>query len=174
MPRTSDARQKMIESAALLFRERGIHGTSFADILAHSDAPRGSVYHHFAGGKTQLAEEAIRWAGEFTLAGTAATLREHDPVAAIGVFREQWSTILRRSKFAAGCPIVAAAVDGQHEPTVRDIAGEVFADWEDLLAEAFRERGLRAGRARSLATLLIASIEGAIVVSRAQRSIRPL
>src|SRR5207245_307823 len=62
MPRKSEARQKMIESAALLFRERGIHGTSFADVLAHSGAPRGSVYHHFSGGKTQLAEETIRWA----------------------------------------------------------------------------------------------------------------
>jgi TetR/AcrR family transcriptional regulator, lmrAB and yxaGH operons repressor len=52
MPRTSDARQKMIESAAVLFRERGIHGRSFTDVLGHSGAPRGSIYHHFRGGKT--------------------------------------------------------------------------------------------------------------------------
>ena len=174
MPRKSDARQKMIQSAALLFRERGIHGTSFADVLEHSGAPRGSVYHHFKGGKRQLAEETIRWAGEFMLAGMAATLREHDPVQAIGEFRRQWSKTLRRSDFAAGCPIVAAAVDGEHEPTVRDVAGEVFAEWQKVFSESFREHGLPAARARSLATLLIASIEGGIVLSRAQRSLRPL
>jgi AcrR family transcriptional regulator len=174
MPRTSDARQKMIQSAALLFRERGIHGTSFADVLAHSGAPRGSVYHHFNGGKTQLAEEAIRWAGEFTIAGVAATLRDHDPVEAIGVFRRQWGQVLRASDFGAGCPIVAAAVDGRHEPSVRNIAGAVFAEWEQVIARALRRRGLSTTRARSLATLLIASIEGALVLSRAQRSLRPL
>ncbi|MBJ7328339.1 MAG: TetR/AcrR family transcriptional regulator [Solirubrobacteraceae bacterium] len=174
MPRTSDARQRMIQSAALLFRERGIEGTTFADVLEHSGAPRGSVYHHFRGGKTQLAEESVRWAGEFTLAGTAAVLQEHDPVAAVGIFRRQWSEILRDSDFRAGCPIVAAAVDGEHEPTVREIAGEVFADWEQLIADAFAERGVPADRARSMATLLVAAIEGGIVLSRAQRSVKPL
>lgn len=164
----------MIESAALLFRERGITGTSFADVLEHSGAPRGSVYHHFAGGKTQLAEEAVAWAGEFTIAGAAATLREHDPVEAIGLFSRRWTKILRGSDFAAGCPIVAAAVEGRHEPTVSTIAGGVFSEWEGVIAAAYRSRGLPAPRARSLATLLIASIEGAIVMSRAERSVRPL
>jgi AcrR family transcriptional regulator len=174
MPRRSDARQKMIRSAALLFRERGIHGTSFSDVLAHSGAPRGSVYHHFRGGKTQLAEETIRWAGEFTIAGAVAALEEHDPVEAIGVFRRQWTKILRGSDFAAGCPIVAAAVEGDREPTVRDVAGEVFADWQKTVAQSFRKRGLPASRARSLATLLLAAIEGGIILSRAERSVRPL
>jgi len=164
----------MILSAALLFRERGINGTSFADVLEHSGAPRGSVYHHFKGGKTQLAEEAIRWAGEFTIAGAVAALEQDDPVAAVGRFRRQWAKTLQASDFAAGCPIVAAAIDGEHEPTVRDVAGEVFASWQEVIARAFRERGLPAARAQSLATLLIASIEGAIILSRAQRSVRPL
>lgn len=164
----------MIESAALLFRERGVDGTSFSDVLEHSGAPRGSVYHHFAGGKTQLAEETIRWAGDFMIAGTAATLRENDPVAAIGVLRRQWTHVLRSTDYAAGCTIVAGALEGEHEPTVRDAAGAVFREWEDVLAGALRERGVPAARARSLATLLLASIEGAIVLSRAQRSTRPL
>ena len=64
MPRQSDARDRMIQSAALLFRERGIEGTAFADVLQRSGAPRGSVYHHFPGGKQQLAEEATRWASK--------------------------------------------------------------------------------------------------------------
>src|ERR1700721_410215 len=59
----------MIESAAVLFSERGLQGTSLTDVLTHSGAPRGSVYHHFSGGKPELVEEATRWAGEVTIAG---------------------------------------------------------------------------------------------------------
>lgn len=73
----------MVQSAALLFRERGVLGTSFNDVIEHSGAPRGSIYHHFKGGKTQLAEEATRWAGEFIVAGTVAALAEDDPLAAL-------------------------------------------------------------------------------------------
>src|SRR3954454_24864343 len=122
MPRESDARRRMIESAAVLFRERGVQGTSFSDVLAHSGAPRGSIYHHFGGGKAQLAEEATRWAGEFIVAGTTAALAQHDPVAAIAVFRAQWAKILRDSDFAAGCTMVAATLEGDREPGVRDAA----------------------------------------------------
>jgi AcrR family transcriptional regulator len=174
MPRTSDAHQKMIESAALLFSERGVRGTSFTEVLAHSGAPRGSIYHHFVGGKTQLVEEATRWAGEFTIAGAVAAVERSDPVAAVGSFRRHWSKVLRASDFGGGCPIASAALEGLHEPTVRDIAGEVFADWQEVVADALRRRGVAAARARSIATLLLASLEGSIILCRAQRSLRPL
>src|SRR3954464_11911413 len=112
MPRQSDARQQMIRSAATLFREHGVQGTSFADVVRHSGAPRGSIYHHFQGGKTQLAEEATRWAGEFIVASTVAALAEQDPVEAIATFRQWWSRLLERSDYAAGCVVVAAALEG--------------------------------------------------------------
>ena len=174
MPRQTEARQKMIESAALLFRERGVQGTSFNDVIALSGAPRGSIYHHFRGGKTQLAQEATQWAGEFIVAGTVAALAEHDPVQAIDAFRRQWTENLRGSDFEAGCPIVAATLEGEREPAVRDAAGRVFARWEHVLSDALRERGVRTDRARSVTTLIIASIEGSIVLARAQRTTRPL
>src|SRR3954454_7183133 len=128
MPRESDARQRMIESAAVLFRERGVQGTSFSDVIAHSGAPRGSIYHHFEGGKTQLAEEATQWAGEFIIAGTVAALAEKDPAAAIDAFRRWWSSLLRQSDYSAGCVIVAATLEGDREPTVRDAAGTAFGN----------------------------------------------
>jgi TetR/AcrR family transcriptional repressor of lmrAB and yxaGH operons len=174
MPRRSDARQKMIQSAAVLFREHGVQGTSFSDVLAHSGAPRGSIYHHFQGGKTELAEEATRWAGEFIIAGTVAALADSNPVQAIDTFRTQWTRILRRSDFEAGCPIVAATLEGDRQPTVRHAAGEAFVEWEKVLAGALREHGVPTARARSVATLLIAAIEGSIIMARAQRSTHPL
>src|SRR3954469_8623667 len=174
MPRESDARRRMIESAAVLFRERGVLGTSFSDVLAHSGAPRGSIYHHFRGGKRQLAEEATRWAGEFIVAGAVAALADDDPVRAIDTFRRQWTKTLRRSEFSAGCVIVAATLEGDREPTVRDTAGRAFSDWEKVLADALRKRRVPPVRARPIATFMLAAIEGAILLAPAQRSTRPL
>ena len=58
-------RERMVISAALLIRERGAHPTAIADVLEHSGAPRGSAYHYFPGGRTQLLCEAIDYAGEY-------------------------------------------------------------------------------------------------------------
>src|SRR5213082_2487619 len=86
----TNARERMIRSAAVLFREHGVEGTSFSDVLAHSGAPRGSIYHHFPGGKAQLVEEATRYGGEFIAAGMAAALEEDDPLSALDDFAEYW------------------------------------------------------------------------------------
>lgn len=174
MPRTSDARQRMIESAAVLFRERGVSGTSFSDVIEHSGAPRGSIYHHFTGGKTQLAQAATEWAGEYILASTVAALGKDDPIAAIDFFRGWWTEILKSSDYAAGCVVVAAALEGEREPAVRAAAADAFLSWEDALSCALRRRGLTPARARSLATLIIAAIEGAVILSRARQTTAPL
>jgi AcrR family transcriptional regulator len=167
-------RERMLQSAVALFRERGVQGTSFNDVIAHSEAPRGSIYHWFPGGKAQLAEEATRYAGEFMAAGLAAALAEKEPAAAVRSFAELYRRVLRGSDFAAGCPVVSATLEGDRSPAARDAAGAAFGRWEDLLAGAFERSGVARKRARSLATLAIAAIEGAIVLARAQRSSAPL
>src|SRR5579864_69473 len=95
--KSSPPRQRMIESAAVLIRERGVQATSFSEVLAHSRAPRGSIYHHFPGGKAQLVEEATRYAGDFTAAGLAAAIAQDDPVGAITGFVAMWRRILTRT-----------------------------------------------------------------------------
>jgi AcrR family transcriptional regulator len=164
----------MIQSAALLFRERSIEGTAFADVLEHSGAPRGSVYHHFPGGKQQLAEEATQWAGEFMSAGLAAALAHDDPLTAIDTFAQLWTGILEQSDYEAGCPIVAAALEGSRAPAARARAAAAFNNWEQLLADALARQQIDPDRARSIATLVIASIEGAVVLARAEQSAEPL
>ena len=61
---TPTSRERMIRSAAQLFCEQGISGTSFNDVIEHSGAPRGSIYHHFPAAKAQRAEGTTRWAGD--------------------------------------------------------------------------------------------------------------
>jgi AcrR family transcriptional regulator len=172
MTETASPRARMIESAALLMRERGVQATSFSEVLTRSGAPRGSIYHHFPGGKAQLIEEATRYAGEFTAAGLIAALDQPEPAAAIHLFAGMWKRILSRSDFGAGCPVVAATLEG--DPSARAAAAAAFSDWEALLAEGFQRRGVTPERALSLATMFLASIEGAVVLARAQQSVAPL
>lgn len=164
----------MIWSAALLMRRQGVQATSFSDVIDHSGAPRGSIYHHFPGGKAQLVEEATRYAGEFSTSSLASALQSDDPVQAIRNFAGSWAAALRRSDFTAGCPVVAAALEGERLPGARDAAGQAFADWEDVLARALAPRLADPARAPGIAAMVVASIEGAVVLTRARRSLEPL
>jgi AcrR family transcriptional regulator len=169
-----EPREQMIRSAAALIRERGVEGTSFSEVLAHSGAPRGSIYHHFPGGKAQLVEEATRYAGEVIAGGLARALDAKEPVAALRAFVATWEGVLRSSDFAAGCPVVAATLEGDRSPSARERAAAAFTSWERLYAGALERHGVGRERARSLATLSVAAIEGAVVLARAQRSAEPL
>jgi TetR/AcrR family transcriptional repressor of lmrAB and yxaGH operons len=163
----------MIISAALLMRERGVQATAFSEVIQRSGAPRGSIYHHFPGGKAELVEAATRYAGDFTAAGLIAALDHDDPVQAVHVFARSWTKILRESDFGAGCPVVAATLEGDRSPAARAAAGAAFAGWESLIARALTPY-VAPARARSIATLFITAIEGAVIVARAQRCTEPV
>lgn len=168
----SSARDRMIDSAIALFRERGVADTSMRDVVEHSGAPRGSIYHHFPGGKDQLAREATERAGAF-IASLLESLAEEDPATAVGKFVGYWRSSLTRADFRDGCPAAAAALS-EDAPSARAAAGAAFARWEEMLAGALERRGRPRAEATSLATLTIAAVEGALILSRAQGSDEPL
>ncbi|WP_228539431.1 TetR/AcrR family transcriptional regulator [Nocardia sp. XZ_19_385] len=174
MGRQSTARQRMLDSAVVLFRERGVDATALTDVVEHAHAPRGSIYHHFPGGKPQLAEEATRRAGALMGSLIAASLAQGDPVATlrliVGFFRQQ----LRESDFRSGCPIAAAALEGGELPETKQAAGESFTAWEQTIAEGLAQQGLAMDRAHSIAAMAISAIEGALLVAKAKRSTEPL
>src|SRR4051794_10995281 len=94
-------RDRMIASTAVLMRERGARGTSIDAVLQHSGAPRGSVYHHFPGGREQLLREAITFAGEHV----ARRLERHEDVlAALDALVAEYAATLQQTDFRAGCP----------------------------------------------------------------------
>src|SRR3954449_11326298 len=92
-------RERMVVSAALLIRERGAHSTAISDVLEHSGAPRGSAYHHFPGGRTQLLCEAVDYAAEYTAARVAKT---DTSLAAVDVVVAGFRKSLLESDFRAG------------------------------------------------------------------------
>ncbi len=163
----------MVTSTALLIRERGAAGTSIDDVLAHSGAPRGSVYHHFPGGRAQLLAEAVDFAGEVVadLIGRPAD----DAIDVLRRFLDTYRDTLVATDFRAGCPVAAVAVEANADaPQGQAAAGAAFARWTELLAARLAAHGAAPARARELATFAIASIEGALILCRAERSTRPL
>ncbi|MEA2390308.1 MAG: hypothetical protein QOK31_417 [Solirubrobacteraceae bacterium] len=168
------SRDRMIKSATLLMRERGVEGTSLSDVLAHSGAPRGSIYHHFPGGKAELIEEATRYGGHFVAARLDAAIERGDPHGSLDNMALFWRRVLGKSDFAAGCPIAAATLGAAQNSPARDAAGVAFASWTDRYGELLRRSGMPPARAESLATLVFAAIEGAVILARAQHSMDPL
>jgi AcrR family transcriptional regulator len=173
----SNPRERMVVSAALLIRERGAQATAISDVLKHSRAPRGSAYHYFPGGRMQLLEEATDYAGAYiagkiSAAESAVSLLDE----LIGMYREQ----LIRSGYRAGCPIVAVTVEAgdpdnaERTTKVIERAAAAFAQWTDLIGQRLVSEGVEADHAEELAMLVTTSIEGAIVVARASRDVKPL
>jgi len=167
-------RVKMLQAAAEVLRERGAAGVTIDEVLARSGAPRGSVYHHFPGGRNQLLAEALVFAGE-TITEVIGQAAPKGARYLIREFVEFWQRILTLSDFAAGCPVVAAAVgpvdDGLHLTTV---AGAIFSHWRDALVRAFVNDGFSRADADALSVTGIAALEGAVVLCRATRSTDPL
>lgn len=165
----------MVLSAADLLREYGASATSIDRVLAHSGAPRGSVYYHFPGGRAQLIDEAVALAGDFIAGMIETATRADDPLQAIDAFFAMWRDRLVKSDFRAGCPIVAVAVETNDEaPQLVRSAAAVFARWQEALAGLFVRHGLTGERSKRLAAFIIAAVEGAVIMCRAERSLAPL
>jgi len=155
--------------------EQGVEATSFSQVIEHSGAPRGSIYHHFPGGKAQLVEEATRYAGDsFVALLEDAGQRHDDPLEALDAISDFWRSLLHNSEFAAGCPVLAAVLEGDRSPGARDAAREAFERWQRVWSELLIRAGVASDRARSLAAIAISATEGAVILARAQRSNVPL
>ena len=167
-------RERMIQSALVLLGQNGVEGTSFSQVIKHSGAPRGSIYHHFPGGKAQLVEEATRYAGDMVVNLAAAQLDTDDPLSGLRAIGAFWRQVLHDSDFAAGCPVLAASLESRDLPGAREAACEAFERFQDVHFQLLRRAGIEEDRARSLAATAVSAVEGAIILARAQRSNEPL
>jgi TetR/AcrR family transcriptional repressor of lmrAB and yxaGH operons len=165
-------RDSMVASAVTLLARRGLDGTSFSEVLDHSGAPRGSVYHHFPEGKEQLIAEAISLAGSNALAWLDKK-RGAPADEIVQWFVHIWRELLRRSRFEAGCSVLAVTV-ATDSPELLNRAADAFRSWRQRLAELFEIGGLSAEDAARFSAMVIASTEGAVVLSRAEQSLEPL
>jgi TetR/AcrR family transcriptional regulator, lmrAB and yxaGH operons repressor len=164
------ARDALIDSITGLVRRRGVAGAGLNALLEDSGVARRTVYLNFPGGKAELVAEATRIAGQALSAVIRSADDGGDPIQAVQTFIDQWKTQLGATDMEAGCPIVAAILGRSEAPAATQAAVEAVDDWRTILAERLVGSGADPDNASSLATLVIAAIEGAVILALASGS----
>jgi AcrR family transcriptional regulator len=161
-------RERILYATAELFRRQGYSGTGLKQVVAEADAPFGSLYHHFPGGKQQLADEVIRGAGAFFQALVVAVYDEESTAEdSVKAVFEGAAETLASTDFQDACPIATIALEvASTNDVLRRATAEVFEQWTVALTERLDNR--------ELALAVISALEGAFVLCRAWRSVEPM
>jgi len=163
----------MVAAAAESLRRHGVAGTSFTEVLAASGAARGAIYHHFAGGKAELIEEAVTLSGAGVTTALASLPEAGSEAEVIDGFLKLVRPVVRESAAGAGCAVAAVVTESAAQDPLQLASREVLDRWRKTLAAHFVRAGTSTRRAGELATLLLASLEGAHVLCRAEGTIKP-
>jgi AcrR family transcriptional regulator len=158
-------------AGAELFRRNGYAGTGLKQIVSEANAPFGSLYHFFPGGKEQLGTEVVRSSGLayiqlFDLFIDPAP----DLVSGIETFFAAGIATLEATDYVEGCPIatVALEVAATNEP-LRQATADVFTAWIEAGTEKFARFGISRAAARTLTITTVNNLEGAFVLCRSLR-----
>jgi AcrR family transcriptional regulator len=173
-PRRRDGRKRLLDGARQLLAEKGYAGMELRDVAERGEAPRGSIYHHFPGGKAQLAIEAAELEGVTIRETIERSLEERGLKATLAMFGEVFRRRVKDHPERIGCPVAAAALARPEDPALAAVATEAFKGWEDTIAAALIEEGVAADEADSFAGLTVSTIEGALLRARAAGSQAPL
>ncbi|ANE78003.1 hypothetical protein A7U43_00485 [Mycobacterium adipatum] len=169
-----DTRQRMVAGAADMLGRAGFSALTVRELARHAAAPLGSTYHYFPGGKSQLAAEAIRWV-DARMTAQLQDAAAGGAVALVDRLLNLWREALVDSDFQCGCAVLAVAVQvGEDDVAPRDAAVFAFSNWTSAVAGALRDDGARHADAADTAMLVVAAVEGAVAMCRAERSTDPL
>ena len=171
-----NTKERIVDATVELFRRHGYTGTGMKQIVAAANAPFGSLYHHFPGGKEQLGVEVIQHSGEFYRHLFEGIMdASTDVVAGVGNLFIGAAATLEATGYADACPIatVALEVASTNEP-LRHATADVFASWINAAAARFAAAGIDNEESRQLAISTIGALEGAFILSRAMRTTEPV
>lgn len=177
MPSKGDlTKARLAESMLELIQTGGYSGTGLSAITAHAAAPKGSVYFHFPDGKEGLGVAAVDLAAkqfETLIVELAASGGNAARTARVAI--ETLAEIVGESGFRLGCPVSVVTLEmGAESERLREACAAAFESWIVPTAALLEADGLEQEAARALATVVVSLIEGAVIVSRATRSIQPL
>jgi len=167
---------RLAESMLQLIQTSGYSGTGLNAVIDHAAAPKGSIYFHFPDGKEGLGVAAVELAAkqfETLILETAEAASSAAEAARAAI--EALATIVSESDFQLGCPVSVVTLEmGAENERLRNACATAFESWIAPTAALLEADGIDAKDARSLATVVVSTIEGAVIVSRAMRSTQPL
>lgn len=173
-PTRRDGRERLLNGARKLLAEKGYAGMELRDVAEVGKAPRGSIYHHFPGGKRQLAIEAAQLEGREIRAAIEHSLAERGLGETLTMFGEMFRRRVEDHPERLGCPVAAAALARPEDSALAAAATEAFHSWEAPIAAALEEEGIAAKDAATFAGLVVSTIEGALIRARAAGEQAPL
>lgn len=167
---------RLAESMLELIQTGGYSGTGLNAVIEHAGAPKGSVYFHFPDGKEGLGVAAVDLAAtQFQALITESAASAGRPALAARAAIEALATIVSESDYRLGCPVSVVTLEmGAESDRLRQACASAFESWIVPTSALLEAGGLDAEGARSLATVVVSMIEGAVIVSRAMRSTQPL
>jgi TetR/AcrR family transcriptional repressor of lmrAB and yxaGH operons len=169
-------KDSLVQTAMRLFRRQGYASTGLQQILAESGAPKGSLYHYFPEGKEALGKAAVQLAGNLMaemLAGLAE--RHREPRAFVKAYCQVMAGWMEESEFRSGCPIATTMLEtAPHSPMLTEAGGHAIDRWIEIVASVFGKAGSAPREAKVKAQLLIATMEGALILARIRQSTRPI
>jgi AcrR family transcriptional regulator len=169
-------RESILTAAAELMRRKGYGAVGMKDIAQASGAPIGSLYHHFRGGKVQIAREALISAGHAYALLIPSIVDEYiDLGDAVDAVFTQAAEDMASTGFANMCPVASVAAEvADTVEELRETTAAVFDGWIDGGSAYFAARELDSTHAREVTLALISALEGAFVLARTLRSTEPL
>lgn len=165
----------MLDTAADLLRRQGYAATGWRQVVAESGTPWGSQSHHFPGGKEQLAAEALQAASERYEALVRAAFAAMHPADAVLAWAKAAAATLEGSDWSDGCPLATVALETAHtSDALSTVCADAFRRWTGAMADAITARGVSRPESKRLATVVLASLEGALILARSGRDADPL
>jgi AcrR family transcriptional regulator len=168
--------QRIVRSMAELLRVQGYAATGLQQLARAAQAPTGSIYHHFRGGKREVAAAALRESGAAYIQLLPMLLDRHPdlPTAIEAAFAAAAEDIANTG-WANMCPVGTVAAEiADTEPELRQVAAEVIAFWVEEGTQYLAGRGLSEPDARTAMYALLTALEGGFLLARAQREVEPL
>lgn len=172
----TNTKERIVHAGAELFRRNGYTGTRVKQIVTEANAPFGSLYHFFPGGKEQLGEEVIRTSGMlYTQLFDIFFGQTDDLVEGIEAAFAGAADTLVETDYADACPIATIALEvASTNEKLRVATADVFTAWVEYGTDAFTRFDLDRDAARRLTLAVVTSLEGAFVLCRALRSTEPM
>lgn len=167
---------RMVATAARLLQQRGYAATSWRQLVEEAGTPWGSTYHHFPGGKEELAVAAIELSSE-QVARFIDRCFDHSehPAQAIGAWFAGAAASLDKSGYRDGCPVATVALETVPEsPSITAAVRTAFGLWSERVTERLTQAGVAQPRAQELATIILINLEGGLVIARVAGNAHPL
>ena len=160
---------------------RGYHGVGLNELLAMAEAPKGVLYHHFPGGKTELALAAVQAVVEQILVSLDLIFHrtvesgEGTPADAMVAWMNGASKALARSGYERGCALAAVALDtSADDVALRQALGQAFTTIRGRLASHLQGAGMQPAQALAFAALIVSAYEGALIQARVAGHAQPM